>query len=120
MANTNLKEHPLPMDRDRNTANTNFMIILKICHSNDTKRSPWVVLCSLFLINDSSGYLHTTVYLEGMLQDSWHSAEGNSESKGLYIKSWWIANFITPTFPNLSSMVSQSEYGVVGTSSFPQ
>ena len=45
------------------------------------------MLCSLFPIKDSSGYLHTTVYLAGMLQAYWLSAEGNSESKGSYIKS---------------------------------
>ena len=43
--------------------------------------------CSLFPIKDSPGYLHTTVYLAGMLQASWHTAEVNSESKGSYIKS---------------------------------
>ena len=46
-------------------------------HSNDTKRNPWVILCSDCPINDSSGYLHTTVYLAVMLQASWHTAEGN-------------------------------------------
>ena len=46
-------------------------------HSNDTKRNPWVMLCSHCPINDSSGYLHTTVYLAVMLQASWHTAEGN-------------------------------------------
>ena len=45
------------------------------------------MLCSLFPIKDSSGYLHTTVYLAGMLQASWHTAEGNLKSKGSYIKS---------------------------------
>ena len=51
-------------------------------HSNDTKKNPWVMLCSHCPINDSSGYLHTTVYLAVMLQASWHTAEGNKESKG--------------------------------------
>ena len=46
-------------------------------HSNDTKRNPWVILCSDCPINDSSGYLHTSVYLAVMLQASWHTAEGN-------------------------------------------
>ena len=32
-------------------------------HSNDTKRDPWVMLCSHCPINDSFGYLHNTVYL---------------------------------------------------------
>ena len=41
-------------------------------HSNDTKRNPWVVL-----INDSSGYLHITVYLAAFLQASWHTANSN-------------------------------------------
>ena len=36
-------------------------------HSNDTKRNPWVMLCSHCPINDSSGYLHVTVYLAVML-----------------------------------------------------
>ena len=49
------------------------------------------MLCSFFPIKDSSGYLHTTAYLAGMLQTSWHIAEGNLESKGSYIKSRWIA-----------------------------
>ena len=46
-----------------------------------------VMLCSLFQIKDSSGYLHTTVYLEGMLLTSWNTTEGNLESKGSCIKS---------------------------------
>ena len=45
------------------------------------------MLRSIFLIKDSSGYLHTTVYLESMLLVFWHTAEGNLESKGSYIKS---------------------------------
>ena len=35
-------------------------------HNSDTKRNPWVMLCSHCPINDSSGYLHTTVYLAVM------------------------------------------------------
>ena len=31
VANTNLKEHALSMDQDRDALNTNFFIILKIC-----------------------------------------------------------------------------------------
>ena len=46
-------------------------------HSNDNKRNPWVMLCSHYPINDSSGYLHNAVYLAVMLQASWHTAEGN-------------------------------------------
>ena len=46
-------------------------------HSNDTKRNPWVMLCSHCPISDSSGCLHITVYLAVMLQASWHTAEGN-------------------------------------------
>ena len=46
-------------------------------HSNDTKRNPWVMLCSHCPINDSSGYLHNAVYLAVILQASWHTAEGN-------------------------------------------
>ena len=40
------------------------------------------MVCFLFPVKDSSGYLHTIVYLAGMLQASWHTAEDNSESKG--------------------------------------
>ena len=46
-------------------------------HSNDTKRNPWVMLCSHCPINDPSGYLHITVYLAVMLQAPWYTAEGN-------------------------------------------
>ena len=46
-------------------------------HSYDTKRNPWVMLCSHCPISDSSGCLHITVYLAVMLQGSWHTAEGN-------------------------------------------
>ena len=98
MANTNLKEHILSMDRDREYHEYKFYdnigdlsIRSFSYHSNDTKRSPWFVMCSLFPSKDSSGYLHATVYLAVMLQGSWHSAEGNLESKVSYIKSWWIA-----------------------------
>ena len=45
------------------------------------------MLCSHSPINDSYGYLHIIVYLAVMLQASWHTAEGNQESKGSYIKS---------------------------------
>ena len=48
------------------------------------------MLHSLFPIKDSSGYLYSTVHLAGMLQASWHTAEGNLESKGSYIKSGQI------------------------------
>ena len=34
------------------------------------------MLCSHYPINDSSGYLHVTVYLAVMLQASWHTTEG--------------------------------------------
>ena len=46
-------------------------------HSNNTKRNPWVMMCSHCPVDDSSGYLHTTVYLAVMLKASWHTAEGN-------------------------------------------
>ena len=46
-------------------------------HSNDTKRNPWVMLCLHCPINDSSGCLHIIVYLEVLLQASWHTAEGD-------------------------------------------
>ena len=46
-------------------------------HSNDTKRSPWVVLCSHCKINESTGNLHVTVYLAVVLQASWDTAESN-------------------------------------------
>ena len=58
--------------------------------SNDTKRNPWVMLCSHCPISNSSGCLHITVCLAVMLQGSWHTAEGNQESKGSYIKSGCI------------------------------
>ena len=32
-------------------------------------------------------HLNSTVYLAVMLQASWHTAEGNKESKGMYIKA---------------------------------
>ena len=59
-------------------------------HNNDTKKNPWVMLCSHCPINDSSSCLHITVYLAVMLQASWHTAEGNWELKGSYTKSWGI------------------------------
>ena len=37
---------------------------------------------------------HSAIYtipFTVMLQASWYTAEGNWESKGSYIKSWWIA-----------------------------
>ena len=46
-------------------------------HNSDTKRNPWVMLCSHCPINDSSGYLHNTVNLAVTLQAYWHTAEGN-------------------------------------------
>ena len=46
-------------------------------HNNDTKRNPWVMLCSYCPINDPSGYLHNTVYLAVMLQAPWYTAKGN-------------------------------------------
>ena len=46
-------------------------------HSNDTKKNPWAVLCSHCPINDSSSYLHITLYLAVTLRVSWHTAEGN-------------------------------------------
>ena len=46
-------------------------------HRNDTKKNFWVMLCSHCPINDSSGCLHVTVYLEVMLQGPWRTAEGN-------------------------------------------
>ena len=41
-------------------------------------------------LNESSGYLNNTVYLAVMLQASRYTGKGNLESKGSYIKSWWI------------------------------
>ena len=40
------------------------------------------MLCSHCAINDSSGYLHTTIYLAVMLQVSWHNAEVTKSQKG--------------------------------------
>ena len=48
------------------------------------------MLCSHCPINDSSDYLHNAVYLAVMLQESWHTAEGNKESKDSYIRLRWI------------------------------
>ena len=45
------------------------------------------MLSSQYQINDSPGCLHIAVYRAVMLQASWHTAEGNKESKGSYIKS---------------------------------
>ena len=50
-------------------------------HSNDTKRNPWVMLCSHCPINDSSGCLHIIVYLAVMLQASWHTAKVTKSQK---------------------------------------
>ena len=46
-------------------------------HSNNTKRNPWVMLCSHCPINDSSRCLHITVYMAVMLQASSHTTKGN-------------------------------------------
>ena len=35
-------------------------------------------------------HLNSTVYLAVMLQASWHTAEGNKDSKGMYIKALQI------------------------------
>ena len=59
-------------DNIKDLSKTNFWY-----HSNDTKRNPWVMLCSHCSISDSSGCLHITVYLAVMLQASWHTAESN-------------------------------------------
>ena len=69
-----IKERPkyTIYDNIRDLSETTFWY-----HSNDTKRNPWVMLCSHCPINDPSGYLHNTVYLAVMLQASWHTAEGN-------------------------------------------
>ena len=32
-------------------------------------------------------YLNSTIYFAVMLQAFWHTAEGNKESKGLYLKA---------------------------------
>ena len=46
-------------------------------HSNDAKKSPWVMLTSHCSISNSSGYLHIIVYLAVMLHASWRTAESN-------------------------------------------
>ena len=68
MANTNLKEHVLPMDQDRGYPENKFYDNIEdfsirsfSYDSNDTKRDPLVMLCSLFPIKDSSGYLLLTL-----------------------------------------------------------
>ena len=50
-----------------------------------TPRGTLAYVCSHCPINDSSGYLHNTVYLAVMLQGSWHTAESNQESKNVHI-----------------------------------
>ena len=89
VANANSKQ-PLQMDWDKridcDRGNAEYKFYNNIgdlsvrsfwYRSNDTKRNPWVMLCSHCPINDSFDYLHTTVYLAVMLQASWHTAEGN-------------------------------------------
>ena len=39
------------------------------------------MLCSLFPIKDSSDYFYNTVYLAGVLQASWQTADGTLDSK---------------------------------------
>ena len=94
VADTNSKQ-PLKLDCDRGNPEYKFYDNIGDLsvrsfwyYSNGTKRNPWVMPYSHCPINDSSGYLHTTVYLAVILQASWHTAEGNLESKGSYIKSW--------------------------------
>ena len=72
------------MDRDRGSLEYKFYDSIEDLtgrffwyHSNDTKKNSSVMLFSHFPINNSSGYLHSTVYLAVMLQASWHTAEGN-------------------------------------------
>ena len=44
-------------------------------------------LCCFYIVQLMThlAYLNSTVYLAVMLQPSWHTAEGNKESKGIYI-----------------------------------
>ena len=56
-------------------------------HIPPFENSPLVMLRSHLPINDSFGCFHITVYLAVMLQASWHTAQGNQESKSSYIKS---------------------------------
>ena len=81
MASTNSKQYALWIEIKKSPNYNNTLGSVKITsfwyHSNDTKTNPWVMLCSNFPINDSSGYLHTTVYLAVMWKAFWHTAEGN-------------------------------------------
>ena len=48
--------------------------------------TPWGTLGLYCPINNSSGYLHITVYFAVMLQASWYTVESNYDSEGPYIK----------------------------------
>ena len=125
MANTNLKEHVLPMNQDRGYPEykfydniEDFSIRSFWYDSNDTKRGPLVMLCSLFPIKDSSGYLLLTFQV---FYKSFGIPQRVTQSQKVHISSHdGLQNFKTPTFLNINPMVSQSEYRVAGISSLPQ
>ena len=80
-------------------------------HSNETKRSPCVMLCSLCPIKDSSGYyrlLFTFIPERVTKSQKVHKPSHDG-----------LQNFITPTFLDTGPMIFQSENRVVGISSFP-
>ena len=78
------------------------------------KRKPWVIVCSHYPINDSSGYLNNTVYLTVMLQASWYTADDNSQQ--VHISSHdELQNFITSTLLIDGLRVFQSGDRVAGT-----
>ena len=74
-------------------------------HSNDTKRDPWVMLCSHYPISDWSGCFHITVYFAIMLQASWHIAEATNSQK-IHISSHDpFQNFIRSTFHHVYNIL---------------
>ena len=49
-------------------------------------------LCCFHIVQlmTNPAHLNSTVFLAIMLQSSWHTAEGNKESKGMYIEALQI------------------------------
>ena len=48
-----------------------------------------LALCCFYIVQlmTHSANLNSTVYFAVMLQASWHTAEGNKDSKGIYAKA---------------------------------
>ena len=84
MANTNSKQHPVLMERDKaRNLNTNCMVILETCQKQAfdiiaiTPRGT-LGLCYAHICRLMTHLaVYTTVYLTVMLQASWHTVEGN-------------------------------------------